>query len=335
MPNNRELTRSILDLFDQVSYQAKKYNEAFDKLDNNVSIFDKIVKEISDTEKLLLTEKDEFIKEIDSKLDFTISNLNKEKSKLIENFNNIDSLEKYIETYYDTVEQYNKSMVNKEGEINKYLANIKNQRSIIESYIQELAAMREDFSQELSTIKKTSATILLKQSNNAKKEFLSTINVRYHNIELTLQHQQELFENFFKNEIANLKNEHGELIAKQQEGLNSILNELNSGGSQSRIGYLDLEENTNFLNLWDKVRELEEQFIQMEDFLSLDLEVLDMMIGAFKKKEHDSIETVSAKFNSKLRNTESSVSKQNNKNNLTLFIAIISIIISIVVLVIK
>jgi DNA repair exonuclease SbcCD ATPase subunit len=335
--NQKELTRSVFDLFEKVRRQAAMYNESFKKLEYNMTIFDKLVEELAVIDKEIHAEKDEAISDIQHKLVTAVDSLEQEKRNLLKEIGDTEKLHELIKKFYLEFDKHNEKINQQQLRYDKLIEQIEKSRKEIRENSREINKIREEFANVLMDLKSSSSSMLKKQLERLESQFSQTIHDQYKELEIYNHNRQLIFEKrmiSYYDRLENdalamqkrLTNEYSSIGSRLNVIDNLVTNKITADETYKRdVGTMidaHKKELQNFEKAFAEIREL-------------DIETLANVTDEFQNSTIARKADIKNVVNKELQSIQEGLKNANRKNNIALIFSVVCIIATMVLIIIS
>ncbi len=337
MLNQKELTRSVFDLFEKVRRQAAMYNESFKKLEYNMSIFDRLVDELSIIDKEIHAEKDEAINDIQHKLITAVGSLEQEKRNLIKEIGDTEKLHDLTRKFYIEFDKHKDEIDSQQERYLKLIANIDLSRKDVRENSKEINNIREEFANVLIDLKSSSATMLKKQLEKLDAQFSQTIHDQYKELEIYIHNRQLIFEKkmiSYYDRLENdalvmqkkLTNDYSDMGSRLNVIDNLVTNKITADETYKRDVGLMIEAHKKELQNFEKA---------FADIRELDVDVLGHVTEEFENSTIARKADIKRVIDKELQEIQESLKNANRKNNIAIVFSMVCIIATVILIIIS
>jgi len=317
MLKDKELTRNVFDLFEQVRRQASMYNEAFDRLSYNSTVFDKLVKELSKFEE---GAKD-FYEELRKKIEVEIQIVKDEKKNLVRDIAGVSSIN-------ELADQFERVTTEKTNIFNNMINSAEQGNNRIFQYTKDIRTILNDYEIELKNFKNRADEVLKEKSDEFLQELDNLIEKKYKATEAILTHRHHTFEHKLANHYETLEyefyNSQQKMIALNEDIYHriSILDSLLNNRINNEENF-KLAINKTIDLYSDKMQEL---LIRTEPLIEIEPEELKKVIEEIKGPDIIRKHSLNSLLEKKISEVEAKIVTMNKKNNIGLVVAILALL---------
>ncbi len=337
MLNQKELTRSVFDLFEKVRRQAAMYNESFKKLEYNMAIFDKLVEELSVIDKEIHAEKDEAISDIQHKLITAVGALEQEKRNLLKEIGDTEKLHDLTKKFYYEFDKHNTSIEEQQQRYQKLIERVEFYRTEIRDNSKEINSIREEFANVLLDLKNSSESMLKKQLEKLEDQFSQTIHDQYKELEIYNHNRQLIFEKKMVNYYDRLENdaimmqkkltnEYSDLASRLNVIDNLVTNKITSDETYKKDVGTMIDVHKKELQKFEK---------EFADIRELDVEVLENITNEYAKSTIARKVDIKSIVDKELKYIQEDLKNSNRKNNIALIFSMVCIIATVILIIIS
>ena len=337
MLNQKELTRSVFDLFEKVRRQAAMYNESFKKLEYNMSIFDKLVGELSQIDKELNAEKDEAISDIQHKLITAVGALEQEKRNLLKEIGDTEKLHELTKKFYIEFDKHNDTIESNQQKYLSLIQQIDKYRLEIRENSKEINSIREEFANVLIDLKNNSASMLKKQLDKLESQFSQTIHDQYKELEIYIHNRQLIFEKKMVNYYDRLENDalsmqkrltndYADMGSRVNVIDNLVTNKITSDETYKKDVGIMIEAHKSELHNFEKT---------FADIRELDVEVLGNITEEFENSTLARKSDIKRVIDKSLLEINEGLKNANRKNNIAIIFSLVCILATVILIIIS
>lgn len=328
MLNQKELTQSVFDLFEKVRRQAAAYNEAFQKLDYNLSVFDKLVAELSEIDASIQAEKVTFVQDLQSQLERAVYALEQEKKTLLLELAKTENLHELITKYNTEFDAQNVRLQKQQALFDEFNRKLTHAGKSVRADADEINSLKEQYNEELVQLKNSTNTLLKRQLDKLEQQFKTTVHDQYRELEIFINNRQMIFEKRVLDHYDKLEGEVFNIplnFANNFADMNSKINIVDNLVT-NKIANDDTYKREINTRLQEYKKEMSNFSITFSELNGLDPVVLDDISKAYSSSNLIQKKDISKVISKATEALSDQIEKSNKKNIVAISLSVICLL---------
>lgn len=320
--NNKNITKSIFDLFEQVKRQSSMYNDAFNRLEYNSKVFEQLVIELKKINTTMKVDSEDLAKQNDDRISAALRIIKDERELIISELAGVKTLNDSVFKYEEKYEELTNNLI-------KGIKETEQEKKKARQYLNEIRKITKQFNLELETLKSSLEEILQTTKEEMEEDVSKKIEKHYRELELLINNRQSIFEHRL---ITYYETNEHELFATQKKiqavsedmynKINVLENMASSKHNQDQIFWQNVNEKIETFG-----KEVQNLLITTQPIADISSEELIKVVQEIKGPDLVRKSNVNSIIDKKLVEYDNKMSTISKKNNASLVLSIIAIII--------